>query len=537
VATQSGPQAQFNDLYSSVYAILDDAKKRHRLVKLYKGSHASANPHEVVTDFGQYFFRERRGLFSYACSRKSGAGPVTVEDLNAFDLQHRPRTSVRAAFDILSEECGRRDESPDDFLRYLVTREHSLGAYRGGSSGLDDEAQAFAVAHFNQLDFSVSMDDIMVFSGGFKGVFFGFCASLLCERNYEELRPLGGRILVPEGYYQSLRLIPPLLGAELSVTPDLTGESVNHWLQTTAGHPGRAVYVPIVNNANGRVLSRDRALGIALAILRYNQQHPDSPVYVLGDDVYEGSYLATDLDPQPIGAITGHDVGDATLGRMSDYTVTVTTPSKTFAYPTSRIAFVATTSEQLRNSLAHYRTLFSYGRVPQIDELTGIAALCLTPQSWVGDWNRVYRNKLAFLQAELANINKTLGFDAFLLDEPEGGWYATLRVSPKLFSTTLTSSVDAFSVLLHYGENRTDTGVALLPGELFGYRYRPDSPDDTFVLRGNLAVDFDDLLEATARLREMAFALRTWGPQIEGRAKQLARAVADVDGIVRRLRQ
>ncbi|MCS7484687.1 aminotransferase class I/II-fold pyridoxal phosphate-dependent enzyme [Umezawaea endophytica] len=536
MATKSGPQAKFDDLYSSVYRILDEAKKKHRLVKLYKGSHASANPHQVVTDFGQHFFREQRGLFSYACSQRDGTRPPTVDDLDEFDLQHRPRTSVRAAFDILSNKCRRRDESPDSFLSYLVKREHRLGAYRGGSSGLDDEARSFAVAHWNQLQFSVTMDDVMVFSGGFKGVFFGFCASLLYERDYEELRPLGGRILVPEGYYQSLRLIPPLLGAELSVTPDLTAESVNHWLQTTTGHTGRAVYVPIVNNANGRVLSRDRALGIAAAVLRYNQRHPDSPVFVLGDDVYEGSYLTADLHPQPIGAITGHDLGDATLGRMSDYTVTVTTPSKTFAYPTCRIAFAATTNQKLRDSLAHYRTLFSYGRVPQIDELSGIAALCLTPQTWVDDWNRVYRSKLAFLQSELANINDALGFNAFHLDKPEGGWYASLRVSPRIFSTKLTSSIDAFAVLLHYGEDRTDTGVALLPGELFGYRYRPDNPDDTFILRGNLAVGFDDLREATARLRSMAFALRTWGPQIEGRAKQRARAVADVDGIVSRLR-
>jgi hypothetical protein len=33
------PQASFDDLYSATYAILDDAKTDHDLVKLYKGSH------------------------------------------------------------------------------------------------------------------------------------------------------------------------------------------------------------------------------------------------------------------------------------------------------------------------------------------------------------------------------------------------------------------------------------------------------------------------------------------------------------------
>lgn len=529
-------KTRFNDLYSSVYAILDDAKSDRDVVKLYKGSHASANPHDIVTQFGEFFFREQRGLFAYVCSQGAAGRSRLTENLDSFDLSHRPRISVRAAFELLADERRRADESADDFLNYLLKREHSLGGYRGGSSGYEDEAQAFAAAYFRQQGFSVSMNDVMVFCGGFKGVFFGFCSSLLCERDYEELRPLGGRILVPEGYYQSLRLVPPLLAAELSVTPDLTGDAVACWLQSTAGHPGRAVYVPIVNNANGRVLSRDRALGIAEAVLTYNQRHPDSPVYVLGDDVYEGSYLTEDVSPQPIGAVTGEDLGDARLGRMSDYTVTVTTPSKTVAFPTCRVAFASTTNKALRNSLAHYRTVLGYGRVPQVDELTGIAALCLTPQSWIDDWNRHYRNRLDFLQAEIANINTALGFEAFQLQPPDGGWYAALRISPKVFSTKLESSVDAFSVLLHYGEDNKDSGIAMLPGELFGYRHRPDDPDSPFVLRGNFAVGLDVVREFAARLRDAAFCLRAWGPQIEEHAKRRARAVADVDSIVRHLR-
>jgi hypothetical protein len=109
-------------------------------------------------------------------------------------------------------------------------------------------------------------------------------------------------------------------------------------------------------------------------------------------------------------------------------------------------------------------------------------------------------------------------------------------VSPRLFATTLSSSVDVFAVLLHYGEDKQDSGIALLPGELFGYRHRPDQPDADFVLRGNFAVDLGVLREFTTRLRDLALALRTRGAQIEARALKAARAVADVDAIVHRLR-
>jgi len=55
------PPGAFDDLYSAVYRILDDAKADHALVKLYKGSHASENPHQRVLDFGSFFYRAPTG--------------------------------------------------------------------------------------------------------------------------------------------------------------------------------------------------------------------------------------------------------------------------------------------------------------------------------------------------------------------------------------------------------------------------------------------------------------------------------------------
>lgn len=69
---------------------------------------------------------------------------------------------------------------------------------------------------------------------------------------------------------------------------------------------------------------------------------------------------------------------------MSDHTVTITTPSKTVALPTSRVAFVTTTHIAMGSALDHYRTVFSFGRVPQAGELSGVAALCLTPADRTG---------------------------------------------------------------------------------------------------------------------------------------------------------
>lgn len=80
------PQSQFDDLYTAVYALIDDAKTRYRVVKLYKGSHGSADPHPVVLDFGQFFAAHRRGVLGYACDRaRPGTDRYCVADLDEYD--------------------------------------------------------------------------------------------------------------------------------------------------------------------------------------------------------------------------------------------------------------------------------------------------------------------------------------------------------------------------------------------------------------------------------------------------------------------
>jgi hypothetical protein len=91
-------------------------------------------------------------------------------------------------------------------------------------------------------------------------------------------------------------------------------------------------------------------------------------------------------------------------------------------------------------------------------------------------------------------------------------------------------------LLLNYGQYRRDTGIAMLPGELFGHGL--NGPQRWLTLRGSLAVDPGDLLGLTvARLREMALQLRgPHGPGIVGHALNCAQTVADLDKILRHRR-
>jgi aspartate/methionine/tyrosine aminotransferase len=144
---------------------------------------------------------------------------------------------------------------------------------------------------------------------------------------------------------------------------------------------------------------------------------------------------------------------------MSDWTLSVITASKTFALPTARVAFATSTNPALLSAVGQYRTVLSQGRVPQVTELTAAAALSFTPQSWIDAWNSRYRAALADLTARISAINAEAGLVAYQVGAPEGGWYLPLRVAPSLMPGA-ASSVDAFAVLLHYGAEARNTGIA-----------------------------------------------------------------------------
>jgi hypothetical protein len=147
-------------------------------------------------------------------------------------------------------------------------------------------------------------------------------------------------------------------------------------------------------------------------VLEHNTAHPARPVYVLGDDVYAGSYLTSGRTGLPIGAVTGTHLGEPGLGRMSDWTA---------------------------------------------------------------------------------------------------------------------SSVDAYAVLLHYGGADRDSGIAMLPSELFGHRDHTEG----FLLRGTLAADQRQLRRFTDRLHTAAVGLASPdGPATADQAMKRARLVADIDTIL-----
>ena len=535
-AELAGDTALADDLYTAVYALIDDAKTDHRLLKLYKGSPAADAPHPVVTEAGIAVIREGRGLFGFIADQSGAGADAAPEKVCArFDARHRPRVPTTDALAHLVDIHDATDDIGGLFNR-VVTRRHLLGHYRGGTSGFDDEARAFLAAHFTWTGVPARPEDVLIFCGGAKGAFIATCATLMCTRTYDQLHHEGGTVLAPRGYYQSLRLIPPIFGGDITVVDDLTPAAVRDWLAKTSRQGGRVIYAPLVNNATGQVLTRGTARAIARAVLAHNQEHPADPVHVIADDVYVASYprdLCGEDAPISMAAITGAELGDPSLGRMSDWTVAVVSSSKAFALPTSRVAFAVTTSPRLRRGLTHYRTVFSFGRVPQVDEVMAAAAICLTPHSWLEAWTRRYQAAAAELVEQADSLNRRLGLNAVQVLPPTGGWYVSLRLARSLFPPAVTNGVDAAAVALHYAPDEPASGIGMLPGELFGFDLDPTRHDGTFAFRVSLAVRAQTRAALVDRLGNMATALLSPnGPAITEAALRRARTVADIDAIV-----
>lgn len=535
----TGHAGLVGDLYTAVYALIDDAKTDHQPLKLYKGSPAAEAPHAIVIEAGTAVLREGLGLFGFIASHSPASTQATPTQVcSGFDTEHQPRVpTVMALRELVGHHGG---EDPAALFGRVTGRRHVLSRYRGGSSGFDDEARAFLAAHFARTGIPARLDDVLIFCGGAKGAFIAACATLMCTRVYDQLHHHGGTVLAPRGYYQSLRLIPAIFGGDIVVVDELTPQSVRDWLARTAGQGGRVVYAPLVNNATGQVLDRRTARGIARAVLFHNQEHPADPVHVIADDVYVTSYpdhLSGEQAPTSIASVTGAELGDASLGRMSDWTVAVVSASKAFALPTARVAFATTTSQRLRHGLAHYRTVFSFGRVPQVDEVMSAAAICLTPAAWLADWTRHYQDAAAALVERVAALNHRLGLNAIQVQAPAGGWYVALRLSKALFPPTVTNGVDAAAVALHYAPDQAASGIGMLPGELFGYGLDNGIDNEAFTFRVSLAVHERTLAAFVQRLADMAAVLRgPDGPAVADAALRRARTVADLDTILKHRR-
>lgn len=491
--------SSFDDIYTLTYEALNIAKENHAPLKAYKGSHFSPLPHKLSLDFLTFFSSTYRGLFSFATYATQSKNPK-VSDLEVFDNKYKPYVSMKQSFETYYASYGLTTETKEDCFKRIVDRSHYLGYYRGGSSGYEEESQAVASSFFAKHQIPAKPNEVMIFTGGFKGAMLSLCAALMLTKHQDQVSNNRGSVLVPKGYYQSIRLIPTLFQASVECTDSYSAEFIHRWANSSS-KGSKIIYVPSINNENGRGLSKEKAIELASVILNYNSKHRDNPIFVVADDVYMGSHLKKDAAPVSISSIAGKDIGNPDLGRMFDWSVSIVTSSKTFALPTSRISFAASGNAELRYKILHYRSILSQGRVPQINELFSLAAMSFTPLSWIESWNKRTRSNLNMLKRGINLINLKYETEVYAFEMPDGGWYLPLRISRKFMGDRIASSVELSYLLACYSD-AYNSGIAALPGEMFGYTNQ--NTNDWYALRLNIADNESFVMEIINRLDDFA---------------------------------
>jgi len=459
--------------------LIDKFKQDRKVVKLYKGSHLSDQPHQVVFDFLNYFSKTKRGVISFM--KENG-------------LSASSRCNIEEVIDSLYDRHAKAGETRTEFEKYIDTRQHNLGLYRGGSTGFSDESKALVASYFKNYNFDLDESDINIFSGGIKGAFICFCAAIFAHHDFDEISMNGGVFLMPVGYYQSLRNIPSLFKCQINVADIYSHGVVKAWIESTSNIKRRAIYIPTVNNSNGVIINKTQIEKIISLVIQENLAGRE--LYVFWDDVYRGSNLTNVFEDNSIPF--NIEVNGNTYN-ICDYAVVATSSSKTYALPTARVSFTGTKNKALFKAMEHYQILLSYGRISQIDELTALVAILCTPQKWIDEYNAIYRKNLRYLDSRVTELNKKNFGDKKIIsiNRPDGGWYFILLIDKSIVDSKIDSSLGFLSIMLSYS-NEQNSGIACLPGELFGY-----INGNKFAFRGTLAIAEKDMQRLITYLDDM----------------------------------
>jgi hypothetical protein len=469
--------------------------------QLDPGPYAPLEPCDTFSQYTEWSHRTGKGILAFATDGQSphDNNTATLTQLETFDQHRQPHISTRTAFAALSAAYRPPETAPDTYLTQIVNQKRTYGT----AANHDHEARAFAATHFTQCGQRTTPDHVQIFSGGTANILDAFLRAVINEHEDYLVAVTGLEIPCHQG---------PASAAVILVE-DFTDDVLDEWLGPSPNDLERtALYVPLVNRLTGQILTQERALAIAAAVLRFNRNHPQRPVHVLADDSDLGSNHSPDIAEiaRPLGIITGLDVGDTSLGKMSDWTLTVATPGTLYGLPHPQISFAITGNQHLRNALIPATNPNTYTSTTPLDELDAAAALCLTPHHWIEETNSCTLKNLRTLRHAIGRINNKLGFDALTLSNlTAAGRYTAIRLHPRLFPVPLDLTIDSLTKTRCTMPEHSSTTVQSELTELFQWYYHhPDTNrDPRLTLRTNLTLPPETLEEMIKKLDHVATAL------------------------------
>ncbi|MCD6395936.1 MAG: pyridoxal phosphate-dependent aminotransferase [Spirochaetaceae bacterium] len=392
----------------------------------------------------------------------------------------------------------------EDFLVWQKNEKIGSTGYLDNCHG-QDESLALMKNYFQNLGLPVEENQV-VMGTGFKNLFNALISVLMTKdvevdgngRDFRKRSP--GTILVPRGHYQSLVKAPSFHNSRLKVIERIDATHIRKELENRGDI--KAVYLSVVANPSGAIMPEEQMRGIAKLILEYNKNNKNNPVFIIADQVYNGSILKKELTIFSIASVYNK------YASMHDYTITIVSPSKTLGYASARIGFAASGAiipGDTTSIISRMKALMAHEGSDGVEvstEVGVVAAYAFSSKKWIDENSSFIRSQLVRARQHVDSINSYLGYTFFTINNPDAGWYILSKFMRKNLPPLIKNSTDLMVYFMNYGHCAPNTGFITRPGSQFGYE-APNLPQNDFlILRSTLAMKPEDLDEFFRRFKE-----------------------------------
>lgn len=408
------------------------------------------------------------------------------------------------AYQDLWRSSSLKGSSFNDFLEWQKKKKIGSTGYLDNCHG-QDESLALMKNYFQNLGLPVEENQV-VMGTGFKNLFNSLVAVLMTKdvevdengRDFRKRNP--GTILVPRGHYQSLVKAPSFHNSRLKVIERIDADHIREELKTRGDI--KAVYLSVVANPSGAIMPEEQMRGIAEVILEYNEVNKNNPVFVIADQVYNGSILKKGLSIFSIASVSGKSFS------MYNYTITIVSPSKTLGYASARIGFAAsgaTIPGDKESIIERMKALMAHEGSDGLEvstEVGVVGAYAFSTKEWIDKNSSYIRSQLVRARQHVDSINSHIGYTFFTINDPDAGWYILSKFMRKNLPILIENSTDLMVYFMNYNHCAENTGFITRPGSQFGYE-APNLPQNDFlILRSTLAMKPEDMDEFFRRFRE-----------------------------------
>jgi len=469
------------------------------------------SPHNMALDAHIHHTINHTSLLGYLSTLAKKDGLSLPELLKRFCPENGYFIDIYKGYQDLWGKSDLKESLFEVFLEYQKNQKVGSTGYLDYSAG-QVETLVLMKNYFQNLGLPVK-DNQVVMGTGFKNLYHTLMNVLMTEdirldENGRDLRKrTGGTILVPRGYYQSLVKAPSWHNSCLKIVEKLDASHIRKELQNRGDI--KAVYLSVVANPSGDVMPEQQMRGIADAILEYNEKNTNNPVFVIADQVYNGSILKEGLKISSIASFAGRKL------KMYDYTITIVSPSKTLGYASARVgfavsgAFIPGNKSSIISRMEKALDNEGCDGMEVSNEVGVLASYSFCSQEWIDNNSSYIRSQLLRAQGHVDSINSSLGQTFLEINDPDAGWYILSQFKRINLPLLIETSTDLMVYFMNYNHGEENSGFICRPGSQFGYEAANLPLSDFLILRSTLAMEPEDLDDFFRRFRNGIVKLST----------------------------